>query len=61
MKPVYLLQISIGLCEFAAGVQAAARFTPLQRQQLLALRATFLREMDEVVAERRVLTQGIKV
>ncbi len=45
----------------SAGVQAAARFTPLQRQQLLAVRASFLRDMDEVVAERRALTQGIKV
>ena len=42
-------------------LQAAAKFTPLQRQQLIALRAKFLRDIDEVVAERRMLTQGIKV
>ncbi len=42
-------------------MQAAAQFSPLQRQQLIALRAKFLRDIDEVVAERRVLTQGIKV
>ena len=42
-------------------LQAAAKFTPLQCQQLIALRAKFLRDIDEVVAERRTLTQGIKV
>ncbi|BDA47538.1 hypothetical protein COCOBI_10-3860 [Coccomyxa sp. Obi] len=41
-------------------VVAAAKFSPLQRQQLIALRAKFLKEIDEVVAERRILTQGIK-
>lgn len=42
-------------------MQASAKFSPLQRQQLIALRAKFLRDIDEVVAERRVLTQAIKV
>ncbi|KAK9905784.1 hypothetical protein WJX75_006257 [Coccomyxa subellipsoidea] len=41
-------------------IVAAANFTLLQRQQLIALRAKFLRDIDEVVAERRMLTQGIK-
>ncbi len=42
-------------------MQAAANFTPLQRQRLIALRAKFLKDIDDVVAERRILTQGIKV
>lgn len=41
-------------------VVAAAGFSPLQRQQLIALRAKFLRDIDEVVAERRILIQAIK-
>ncbi|EIE23618.1 hypothetical protein COCSUDRAFT_41804 [Coccomyxa subellipsoidea C-169] len=39
---------------------AAANFTPLQRQRLIALRAKFLKDIDDVVTERRILTQGIK-
>ena len=65
-----LSNIPVMQCEAAAKaynacdwglLQAAANFTPLQRQQLIALRAKFLRDIDEVVAERRMLTQGIKV